>query len=113
MQSDFNGLITTTLTAYPDLQPLGQRLREIAKANWTDYDAWADDEIALFSRRDGDDWAVLPEVREIGERAHEIGGRPAMRAVSYGTFMPAQTWMDTCAVSELNHAWNGVGNWQA
>lgn len=77
---------------------------------WRGYSHWAESEgDGLLIDTQG---RPFPEVRLLGEIASSIGGLEAMQEVAYGLFCKP-TDFDRACLSEINHAWKGIGDWQA
>lgn len=91
------------------LEPLADELWAITKKNWKGYDKWSngDKDLLLGDAR----------VRQLGEQADRIGGFEAMAAVVemalYSRMHSGNQQIASAGVTEINHAWDGIGTWQA
>ncbi|MEO1004177.1 MAG: hypothetical protein AAFX65_13850 [Cyanobacteria bacterium J06638_7] len=92
------------------LQPLLLVVLDAATSRWRDYAHWNSSE--------GDGLLIdaqfrpYPEVRRLGEVLSDIGGLEAMQEAAYGLFCKT-TDFDRACLSEINHAWAEIGDWQA
>jgi hypothetical protein len=100
--------MTETLTQL-EISRLGIELLKIVEHNWslTSYPQWID----------GDQDVICNErVRQIGEQLNRIGGLPAMQGVIGildSTFQEREDELSMVFSSDINWAWNGIGDWQA
>jgi len=98
------------MQTFSPISELAAELWHEATSNWQGYDHWANSEDYILGS---------PRVRQLGEQANRIGGFEAMAAVVDAAFYsrirdndPAAP-LASCGVSEINHAWHGIGDWQA
>ena len=82
-------------------------LRAIAEEQWPGFDDWANNEKGFLLGNN--------KIVEIGRTLNRIGGLELMQTICYATFPPgeAQSQMERSALSELNWAWHGIGDWLA
>lgn len=83
-------------------------LIQIARNNWKGYDDWCESDTGVLSD---------PKVRQLGEQAHRINGmsgmHDAMRLACFDSSGQVRDQLSSAMLTELNHAWNGIGSWQA
>lgn len=99
--------MTKTIISLP-LAAIAAELRSIAQENWQGTENWMESERGIL-----DD----PRVRKLGEEANDLDGMRAMQLVVGAAFLDdgglARNSCASAALSELNYAWAGIGDWQA
>jgi len=99
--------MTKTIISLP-LAAIAAELRSIAQENWQGTENWMSSERGIL-----DD----PRVRKLGVEAHDIDGMKAMHLVVGAAFLDdggfARNSCASAALSEINHAWAGIGDWQS
>lgn len=103
-------MITFSKKEAQEIMMLAYRLVKIADKEWVSWDKWTNGEVPFLLEND--------EVRQIGEQANRIGGLPVMQAICEIAFVDPETGAIaekkySAGYSEINHAWNGIGDWLA
>lgn len=129
-----NGSMSTTIAT---VQSLAHELHAIAAAAWLQQENAIEPEALNLLSATPEDAAA---VKRIGHQANDLGGFSAMQAVGRAAFctapnaeilrqwaalaaspntsvvgspMAAKDEMSSRAISELNFAWHGIGDWRA
>lgn len=98
-----------TLVSPDPIKALADELWDITRNRWPGYDEWAN----------GDEYLLCGDarVRQLGEQADRLGGFKAMAAVVemalYSRIQSEDGQIASAGVTEINHAWHGIGTWQA
>jgi hypothetical protein len=101
-----NPTLTEAHTLFADYGLLTQELLTIASSRWQGTTEWADDEEGILLGN--------PRVREIGESLNHLGGFAAMSAIIPALLVLGRdSAMARAICTELTHAWDGIGTWEA
>lgn len=88
---------------------LGQQLLDHIEGRWTNYEDWCSENSTPVC-------IGCPDVRAIGVKLNEMGGMYCMSTIVGKVCEHAEDIDEGLAAafqSEINYAWNGIGDWQA